>query len=158
EDPERRTGRLMAAARAKFQAGASDEARSLVAATEAAPLDELQRARIELLRGQIEFGTPRGRAAPAMLLEAAKRLGPLRPRPARDPSPDALSAAFIAGGLAEDAGVIAVAAAARTAPGSEGTVADLLLDAMSVAVTEGPPAGAPLIKRALRAFRDGGLS
>src|SRR5262249_33248170 len=90
-DSERRTGRLMAAARAKYQAGAGEEARTRLAATEATPLDDLQRARVELLRGQVTFGTPRGRQAPALLLAAAKRLEPLDPRLARETYLDALS-------------------------------------------------------------------
>ena len=50
-DGARRVDRALAAAEANLQAGAFDTARSLVAIAEAGRLDELQRARVELLRG-----------------------------------------------------------------------------------------------------------
>src|SRR5580704_15567764 len=50
-DPARRAQRALAAAQAKHQAGALDAALGLLAMAEAGPLDELQRARGDLLRG-----------------------------------------------------------------------------------------------------------
>ena len=43
----------------------------LLTAAQAAPLDELQQARIDLLRGQIAFASGHGSDAPPMLLQAA---------------------------------------------------------------------------------------
>jgi hypothetical protein len=80
----RRSARALAAAQAKYQAGAADAALGLLAMAEAGQLDELQRARADLLRGQIAFTSGRGGAAPALLLAAAKRLEPLDAALARD--------------------------------------------------------------------------
>ena len=56
-EPGRRAERALAAAEAKFQAGAFDAALGLVAIAEPGPLDGLQRARMDLLRGQIAFAS-----------------------------------------------------------------------------------------------------
>src|SRR5271165_925986 len=52
-DPARRAERALAAARASFQAGAFETALGLVATAEAGPLDEFQRAWVDLVRGNI---------------------------------------------------------------------------------------------------------
>src|SRR5919108_4504197 len=52
-DPARRVDRALAAAQASLVAGAFDAALELLAAAETGALDELQRARVELLRGQV---------------------------------------------------------------------------------------------------------
>jgi hypothetical protein len=49
-DPARRGVRALAAAQAKFDAAAADRACELLATAEMAPLDELQRARVDMLR------------------------------------------------------------------------------------------------------------
>ena len=51
EDPARRADRALAAAQASLQAGEFDAALGLVATAEAGPLDEFQRALVDLLRG-----------------------------------------------------------------------------------------------------------
>jgi outer membrane PBP1 activator LpoA protein len=63
-DPARRAERALAAAQASFQAGAFDTALELVATAEAGPLDEFQRARVDLLRGHVAFASGLGRDAP----------------------------------------------------------------------------------------------
>ncbi|HEY6312422.1 MAG TPA: hypothetical protein VIY52_16695 [Streptosporangiaceae bacterium] len=63
--PGRRAERTLAAAQAKHLAGAFDAALRLVAAAEAGPLDDFQRARLSLLRGQIAFASSSGNDAPA---------------------------------------------------------------------------------------------
>src|SRR5215212_8426915 len=78
-DPARRADRALAAAQASLHAGAFDAAPGLLTAAEAGALDELQRARIDLLRGQLASASGTGREAPAQLLSAAKRLEPLDP-------------------------------------------------------------------------------
>jgi hypothetical protein len=52
-DPARRAQRALAAALAKHAAGAPDAALELLATAEAGPLDELERARVDLLGAQI---------------------------------------------------------------------------------------------------------
>jgi len=152
--PARRAERALAAAQAKYQAGAFAAALGLLAAAEAGPLGELQRARSDLLRGQIAFASNRGSDAPALLLKAARRFEPLDPRLACQTYLEALTAALFVGSLATPANLLDVAEAARAAPPSPAPErpSDLLLDGMAVLITEGYPAGAPVLKRALGAF------
>ena len=155
-DPARRAARALAAAQAKYEAGAFDAALALLASATAGPLDELQRARSDLLRGQIAFASRRGGDAPPLLLKAARRFEPLDPRLARDTYLDALAAATFAGRLAFGGGIPAVAEAARAAPPSPGPARphDLLLDGLTLLISEGHAAGAPALRHAVRAFRD----
>ena len=99
-DPARRTDRALAAAEASLQAGVFDAARGLLAAAEVGPLDELQRARLDLLRAEAAYSESRGNDAPALLLRAAKTLDPLDPQLARETYLDAWSSALFAGRLA----------------------------------------------------------
>jgi DNA-binding CsgD family transcriptional regulator len=159
-EPSRRARRALAAAQAKHQAGAFEASLRLVALAESGPLTELQRAQVELLRGQIEFAVHRGRDAPPLLLSAAKRLEPFDIGLARVTYLEALSAAISAGRLGARDGVRNTADAARRAPPSPEPqrAPDLLLDGLAVLHTEGYAAGAPTLKRALRAFRADELS
>jgi DNA-binding CsgD family transcriptional regulator len=159
-EPSCRARRALAAAQAKHQAGAFDAALRLVAIAESGPLNELQHAQVDLLRGQIEFAVNRGRDAPPLLLTAAERLEPLDIGLARVTYLEALSAAISAGRLGARGGVRKTADAARRAPPSPEPprAPDLLLDGLAVLHTEGYAAGAPMLKRALRAFRDDELS
>jgi DNA-binding CsgD family transcriptional regulator/tetratricopeptide (TPR) repeat protein len=149
----RRSARALAAAQAKHQAGAADAALGLLAIAEAGPLDELRRARADLLRGQIAFTSGRGGAAPALLLAAARRLEPLDAAVARDTYLEAFSATMFVGQLAGDVGVREVARAARGAPPSpQARNGDRLLDGRAVLFTDGYTAAVPISRQALRAF------
>ncbi|TDW24350.1 helix-turn-helix transcriptional regulator [Kribbella kalugense] len=154
-DPAQRADRALAAAQAKVQAGAFDDARQLLGMAEAAPLDELQRARVDLLRAQLAFAANRGNDAPPLLLRAAKRLEPIDADLARETYLDALNAALFAGRLASPGGgPQEAAAAARTAPrpSHPPRASDLLLDGLAANFSEGYAAGSPLLRRALGAF------
>ena len=159
-EPARRAGRALAAAQAKHQAGAFDAALGLVGIAQSGPLEELEYAQVDLLRGQIAFAFSRGRDAPPLLLKAAERLAPLDIGLARDTYLEALSAALHAGRLGSRDGVRKMAGAARRAPPSPQPprASDLLLDGLAVLHTEGYGAGTPMLKRALRAFRSEELS
>ena len=159
-EPSLRAGRALAAARAKVRAGALDPALALLATAESGPLDEFGRAQIDVLRAQISFESNHGIDAPPLLVKAAKRLESLDPRLAREIYLDALSSAMFAGRLASGVGYTEVAGAARGAPASShpARAADLLLDGMALLVTDGHAAGAPLLRRALSAFRAEELS
>jgi DNA-binding CsgD family transcriptional regulator len=159
-DPARRAERALAAAQATYRAGAFDAALALLATAEAGPPDQLRRARADLLRGQIAFSSSRGSDAPPLLLKAARQFEPLDPRLARETYLDALSAAIFAGRLALGGGMREVAEAARMAPPPPGPTRppDLLLDGLALLVTEGYPAGAPVLRRAVSAFRGTDLS
>jgi hypothetical protein len=115
-DPALRARRALAAAQAKHQAGAYDAALRLAAIAESGPLNELQGAQVDLLRGQISFDSSRGAEAPPLLLKAAKRLEPLDPRLAREIYLDAVAAAIFAGRLFNDWGLREIAQAVRAAP------------------------------------------
>jgi len=132
----------------------------LLATAAAGPLDELQRARVDVLRAQIAFASSRGSQAPPLLLKAAERLGPLDPALARETYLEALSAAIFAGRLAEGGGVLGVARSARAAPPppQPPRALDLILDGHALLITEGYRAGAPVLRRVLRAFRSANVS
>jgi DNA-binding CsgD family transcriptional regulator len=158
-DPNTRARRALAAAQAKHLAGAQDAALTLVAAAEAGPLSDLQRAQADRLRGEIAY-TRRGHEAPRLLLRAAERLEPLDLRLARDTYLDALWAAHITGRLAPGALVQETAQAALRAPrpAEAPTVSDLLLDGLATALADGYPAGVPYLKQAVARFRGQGVS
>jgi DNA-binding CsgD family transcriptional regulator len=155
-DPAQRGRRALAAAQAKFDAAASDAALELLATAELAPLDELQRARLERLRAEIAFARTRGSDAPALLLDAARRLEPLDAATARETHLEAMAAAMFAGRLGDNPGVRETAEAAHAAPAGPQPprAIDLLLDGLATRFTEGYSAGLPPLRRALEAFRD----
>jgi DNA-binding CsgD family transcriptional regulator len=159
-DLARRADRALAAADAKFQAGAFDAALGLLATAEAGPLDGRQRARADLLRGRIAFLSGRIVDAPLLLLKAARQFESLDLGMARETYLDTLGAALYAGRLAVGGGVREVAEAARWAPASPqpARAPDLLLDGLALLITEGYAAGMPVLKRALQAFRSGHIS
>jgi hypothetical protein len=154
-DPVRRAQRALDAAQAKFQAGAIETAVALLATAEAGPLHELRRARIDLLHAQIAFAQRRGNEAPALLLDAARRLEPLDARLARETYIEALRVAHVAGRLSGSVGVLEVATAARAAPPAPGPprAVDLLLDSLATLFTEGYGTAVAPLQRALEAFR-----
>jgi DNA-binding CsgD family transcriptional regulator len=157
-EPARRASRALAAGQAKHEAGAPDAALALLGIAEAGPLDELQRARVELLRAQIAFASSHGRDAPPLLLAAAKKLEPLDVGLARDTYLDALTAALFVGRLSSDLEDVARAARMAPAPPGSPRAPDLLLDGLAQLVTEGYAAGAPILKRALSLFRNEDIS
>jgi hypothetical protein len=104
-----------------------------VATAESGPLDELQRARVDLVRGQIELLSTLGNDAPPLLLKAAQRLERLDPSLARDTYLDAWGAGLMAGGVGTGGSLLAVSRAARSAPHSDGArrPSDLLLASLT---------------------------
>ncbi|WP_128381527.1 helix-turn-helix transcriptional regulator [Streptomyces cavernae] len=153
-DPRRRAARAVAAAQAKLRAGAPDGARELLAVAEVGPLDELQQARVGLLRAQIAFASSRGTEACPLLLAAARRLVPLDAGLARETFLDAILAAMYAGSLGGGSDVRAVAAAIREIPpvARAPRNADLLLDSLVLRFTEGYSAAAAASQSALRSL------
>ena len=114
--PARRADRALLAAQVSLQAGEFDEALGLLTTAEAGTLDELQRAKVDLLRGQVAFASSAGSDAPPLLLAAARRLEDLDAELARETYLDAWGAALFAGGLATSGGLLDVSRAARAAP------------------------------------------
>ena len=91
-----------------------------------------------------------------LLLRAARTLEPLDAELARETYLEALVAVVYAARLATGTDVTDVAGAARSAPiGPEPLPArQLLLLGLAARLTDGYAAAAPLLKRALRAYRD----
>jgi len=153
-DPARRARRTLAAAQVNVQAGAFDTAMGLLAAAEAGPLDELEGARIDLLRAEVAYSQDRGSDAPPLLLRAAKTLETLDPRLARETYLDAWGAALFAGGLATTGSLLDVSRAAMAGPRAPDAPrpSDLLLDGLALLFTEGRTTAAPVLERAAIAF------
>ena len=149
--PVCRAQRLLAAARAKYTAGALDAALGLLVAVEAGPPDPLRAAEVEHLRGQIAALQRRSGDGARLLLSAARRLERLDAAQARETYLEALAVAVWAGDLGFPGGVRAAAEAARSAPPAPEPprVADVLLDAFALRLTEGYAAAAPAMARAV---------
>jgi hypothetical protein len=155
-DPIRRAQRALAAAQTKYEAGALDDALALLVTAETGGVDDLQRARVHLLRAQIAFAVQRGGDAPALLLEAARELEPVDPDRARTTYLEALEAARFADRLARGTDVVEVSreALAGPAPRRPPRPTELLLQGMATLPTDGHAAAVPILKAALSAFRE----
>src|SRR6266516_2593386 len=160
-EPGRHTERALAAALAHLHAGAFDIALGLLARAEAHAVDDLQRARVEQLRGQVEWASVTGREAPVLLLQAAKRLETLDAELARETYLYAWVASHLAGPLAGPGGLLLeVSRAAQAAPQPAGAPrpCDLLLDGLTTTIVQGRAAAEPTIRRAVSAFLDDQVS
>ena len=143
-DPDRRSQRMLDAAQAMLRAGAFEQAATLLAVAEAGHLDELSRARIDLLHAEVAFIQNRGRDAVPLLLAAARRFEQLDVLLARDTYLDAIAAAIFAGRLASGPGLREVGEAARrVARARRPRVTDRVLDAFAMRLTDGYAASAP---------------
>ena len=154
-EPGRRADRALAAALANLHAGAFDIARGLLAQAEAHAVDDLQRARVEQLRGQIEWASVTGREAPVLLLQAARRLESLDAELARETYLYAWVASHLAGPLAGPGGLlleVSRAAQAAPQPVAAPRPCDLLLDGLTTMIAQGRSAAEPTIRRAVAAF------
>src|SRR4051812_25787175 len=154
-EPGRSAQRALAAAQTKYEAGALDDALALLATAETAGVDDLQRARVHLLRAQIAFAAQRGGDAPSLLLKAARELEAVDPDRARTTYLEALEAVLFAGPLARGTDVVEVSKAALAGPAQHRPPrpTDLLLQGMATLPIDGHAAAAPILKAALSAFR-----
>jgi DNA-binding CsgD family transcriptional regulator len=153
QDHGRRAERALAAAQASLQAGAFDGALRLVATAEVGPLDEFQRARVDLLRGHVAFALGNG-DAPSLLLKAARRLEPFDVAVARETYLNAWGAASLTAHLDRGGNLMAVSRAIRALPpplGNHGAL-DLLLNGLGLLATNGHAAGTPSLLRAASAL------
>jgi DNA-binding CsgD family transcriptional regulator len=154
-EPGRRADRALTAALANQHAGAFGVALGLLAQAEAHAVDDLQRARVEQLRGQIEWASVTGREAPVLLLQAAKRLESLDAELARETYLYAYVASHLAGPLAGPGGLlleVSRAAQAAPQPAEAPRPCDLLLDGLTTMIVQGRAAAEPAIRRAVSAF------
>jgi DNA-binding CsgD family transcriptional regulator len=153
-EPVRRAQRSLDAVQVQVYAGALGDASALLATTGEGLLLESQRARVDMLRAQLRVAAGPAAEADAvpLLLDAARRLGPLDAPLARQAYLDAFAAvATTEPGTASGGKAVADAAlriGRPTLPGKE----DVLLEGLAVLFTEGPAAAVPLVARAVRAF------
>ena len=154
-DPTRLADRALAAAQAHLHAGNFEAALGLLASAGAAAVDDVQRSRVERLKGQTQYASSPGPRAPVILLNAAKTLEPLDAQLARETYLDAWMASHAAGPCAEPGGLLPeVSAAALSAP----TVPDgarsctLFLDGVARVVTDGLARGAGSLRKAVDAY------
>jgi DNA-binding CsgD family transcriptional regulator len=152
-DPARRADRALAAAQASLQAGSFEAALGLVATAEGGPLDELQRARVDLLRGQVALALSGSDAAP-LLLRAARRLEPFDLDLARETYLIAWGATVVASDLEGEHLLGDISHAIRALPPPPGPPRhlDLLLDGLALLTLEGRAAGTPTLQQAAKAL------
>jgi hypothetical protein len=126
-----------------MQAGAFARALELLATAEAGPLDELQKARLELLRAHIAFASGPARDAPRLLWHAARRFEPLNLELARETYLQARGAAVFAGRAAGDGTLLEIsrAALALPPPAHPPGPADLLLEGLALLIIGRPETG-----------------
>src|SRR5512133_556227 len=149
-EPSRRATRMLAAATAKRDAGALDAALRLLGAVDPESLDELGRARVAMLHGQIAFDQFRSDEAARYLADAAGRLEPVAAGLARKTHLEALGAAMWTGERDGPAGTRTIAQAALRAPPPQGAPAatDALLEGCALLLTEGHVAAAASLRQA----------
>lgn len=156
-DPGGRARRALAAARASQLAGAPEAALALLDTASSGPLGALEQAILEQLRGRAALHLSRSCEAAALLLHAARLLAPLERGLARDTLLESLYAATVAGRLGGGVSEVAQAAAvAAPPPPGPPRAADLLLDGLALRFTGDYRESAPILGRALSAFRDEG--
>jgi DNA-binding CsgD family transcriptional regulator len=156
EDPARRAGRALAAAQASLEAGAFDIALQLLVTAEAGPLDELQQAQVDLVRGRVAFASGLGRDAPPLLLKAAKRFQSFDLDQARDTYLIAWGAAVTAAHQAGVEDLLEISRAIKALPARLGNRSplDLLLEGLALLTIEGHRAAAPTLHRTAKALLD----
>ncbi|HUJ53674.1 MAG TPA: AAA family ATPase, partial [Steroidobacteraceae bacterium] len=150
-DPGRRADRALAAAQASLQAGAFDAALGLLSTAQTGPLDDVQLARVDLLRGHIAFASGAASDAPPLLLRAARRLEPFDVELACETYLTAWGAAGMAG---QGDVIVEIWRAVRALPSTSGDPRplELLLEGMAQLAIEGPAAAAPTLQRAVEAL------
>ena len=155
-DPARRAERVIAAAEANFQAGAFDAALGLAGTAEAGALDEFQRARVDLLRGDVAFASGLVSDAIPSLLRAARRLEPLDLELARQTYLTAWGAAFVASHLGGGGVLLEICRTIQALSPRQGgpRPLDLLLDGLSLLATHGHAAATPKLQQAAKALAD----
>jgi DNA-binding CsgD family transcriptional regulator len=156
EDPSRRTHRALVAAQASLQAGEFDAALRLATTAEAGPLDEPQRALVDLVRAHVAYVSSLGGDAPSLLLDTARRLKPFDLELARDTYLTAWGATCLAGRRAKEGLLSEICRDVRALPPGSASPrpTELLLDGLVLMTTEGHAAATPALERAVQALVD----
>ncbi|HEY6790927.1 MAG TPA: AAA family ATPase [Trebonia sp.] len=154
-DPAQHVKRTLAAAQAHMQAGAFGKALDLLAAAEAGPLDEFAGSRADLLRGHVALASGSSRDAAVALLRVARRLEPFDSGLARETYLSAWGAALVAVEQFGDGDILLeICRAVRAVPPPLGAPrpVDLMLEGLTLLVTEGPAAAAATLHGAAEAL------
>ena len=152
-DPARHAARTLVAAQVSLQAGAFGQALDLLAMAEAGPLDEFQRARVDVVRGSVAVASGPSGDAPALLLKAARRLESFDLELARETYLIAWCAAVTDEHLTGADVHLEICRAVRALPSPPGPPRplDLLLDGLALLGTDGRAAAIPTLQRAASA-------
>src|SRR3954454_24674420 len=146
--------RAIAAAEAKYAAGADHDAARLLSTAEMYPLDDQRQGRLQRLRAHISSD-----GSPDILVEAARRMRAVRPDLARTAYLEALAGSMAAGRLQPAGRSSEIAEAALEAPAtSRPTASDRLLDGLTTRLTQGHEESRERLADAVEAFRDPALS
>lgn len=157
-DPERRAGRLLAAARAEFTAGRATQATDLLDQAEPGLRDPRWKAQALQFRGEIQMTIGDGRHAPHTLLQAGRAWAPLDPEACRNAMLDAMRAQVYAGGQDWAETYVGIRAAYPGDAIERPTAPDLVLDGFSSLLSDGPVQAGPVLLRAVRAISGDSLS
>jgi DNA-binding CsgD family transcriptional regulator len=151
-DATRRAERALAAAQVSLQAGAFDATLGLLATAETGPLDEFQRAQVDLVRAHVAYASGQDSDGPPLLLQAARQLEPFDMELARETYLLAWSSAGFAGRLDTRDVLLEICRSVQALPPPPGAPSplDLLLDGQALLMTDGFAAAAPTLQRAAK--------
>ncbi|MGW8565406.1 helix-turn-helix transcriptional regulator [Isoptericola sp. NPDC055881] len=157
-DRTMRSRRMLMAAEDTLRAGSMQQAQRLVDRVEPELLNAHQQARVDLVRGHVQFYVSPGRDGAQLLLDAANRLAPFDGDAATVTYANAFIAAVLAGSAARGTGIPEVAhgilATDATAPLSPGSrAAREALRGLAVLALDGYGPAAPMLRAALTALR-----
>ena len=155
-DPARQAGRALAAAEVSFEAGDFASTLRLLATAESGPIDDFQRARATLLRGQAALVSAYGSEASSLLFQAARELEAFDVTLARRAYLTAWGAAVSAnhlGGADVLAEICSAVFALPPLPPNPHPL-DLLIEGFALLTTDGRAAATPLLQRAARSVMD----
>src|SRR3954454_22335463 len=146
--------RAIAAAEAKYAAGADHDASRLLSTAEMYPLDDQRQGRLQRQRAHIS--SP---GNPDILVEAARRMQAARPDLARTTYLEALAASMGDGRLQPAGRTAEIAEAALMAPPtSRPAASDRLLEGLATRLTRGREESRKPLAEAVEAFRSADLS
>ncbi len=148
-DPVRRGRRVLAAAQAKYDAGAPEAALLLLDGPETSALASADQARADRLRALAGYGLDRDRDAPSRLVAAARDLAPFDVRLARATYLEALEVSLLIGDSPEERSRIGRAMLEALAGDDSDATDAMVMRGVALLVTDDREAAVPVLRRAL---------